>query len=536
MKKILLTFLASFCLQAYAQTFQVNKLQGLDTTNATSPTTGAATFSGGVGILGDVWTGAAYHGNGLLTNLTVSNSTTLNGTVNLNGVTSFGGTVNFPVPPTVNTSSTLYPTVPTNAALQAFSTATSPFVWRLGFFASGDVAPLLYQGTAGSGAGGACGSPDNGDQVPSADGKCWIAKFPYTGFVDAAQYGIKADSTTDNTAALQAAWTYAGSINASLLLPKSSPTGMIKFSSLSAPSGSQDGGGSQAGGPLSNLVGRGYGQTWLFSTAIGTACALTFNASGNLWSNSDMGRVAKGFNLYSPNVTGSANGICLNQISGMEISDVELTGFATGISATDVIRLRVENSVFQSNGTGIFGTKGSFSNPNAWTLINNTFGSNTHYAILLNNASDINLYGGDFEGNNPSNTGGFSTILMNGNPIDGRKGLAVFGGYYQGNGGDSEFTFVQNSGEPGAIHSLHGVEIGRTSGTTFTTNIIRNVANGVTANVVSVFGISVWRSAAYTPSAARPYLGTSGGGSISFSGDANSWFQAGVDCNVTVCR
>jgi len=47
---------------ATAQPITASTLQVTDTTNSTSPTTGAATIAGGLGVSGDVWSGAAFHG------------------------------------------------------------------------------------------------------------------------------------------------------------------------------------------------------------------------------------------------------------------------------------------------------------------------------------------------------------------------------------------------------------------------------------------------------------------------------------------
>jgi len=47
---------------ATPQPIVATTLQVTDTTNSTSPTTGAETIAGGLGVVGDVWSGAAFHG------------------------------------------------------------------------------------------------------------------------------------------------------------------------------------------------------------------------------------------------------------------------------------------------------------------------------------------------------------------------------------------------------------------------------------------------------------------------------------------
>lgn len=97
-------------------------------------------------------------------------------------------------------AATLYPTVPTNAALLALSTVTTTVVTRLGFYASGDAPPLLYT-ASGSACSLNAGAGDNGSQVQSSNGKCWIANFPANGS-DVREFGAKGDQATDDSAAI----------------------------------------------------------------------------------------------------------------------------------------------------------------------------------------------------------------------------------------------------------------------------------------------------------------------------------------------
>jgi len=78
-------------------------------------------------------------------------------------------------------------------ALTLASTAAYPTgVWRTTYGNGNGAPPLFYNPSAG-----ACtfnaGAGDNGAQVPSADGKCWIASFP-SGAVDVKQWGALSDA------------------------------------------------------------------------------------------------------------------------------------------------------------------------------------------------------------------------------------------------------------------------------------------------------------------------------------------------------
>jgi hypothetical protein len=107
------------------------------------------------------------------------------------------------------------PIAATNTALKALSTAANSSVLRVGVYLRGDAPPLLYNASASpcslnSGAG------DNGSQVQSVNGTCWLAAFPAEG-IDARQYGYKASGlaadATANLAALNAAFSYWNGFN-----------------------------------------------------------------------------------------------------------------------------------------------------------------------------------------------------------------------------------------------------------------------------------------------------------------------------------
>lgn len=100
----------------------------------------------------------------------------------------------------------LLPTVPNNATLETYSTVNITAVVRQGFAAANDGTPpqAYIAGTT------ACslnaGAGDGGSQVPSADGKCWLAVFDAPG-ADAREWGADITGTTDSTTALNACLT-----------------------------------------------------------------------------------------------------------------------------------------------------------------------------------------------------------------------------------------------------------------------------------------------------------------------------------------
>ena len=437
------------------------------------------------------------------------------------------GTASFASAPTVG-AAPIFPTVATNAALTALSTATVTEVTRLSFAASGDAPPLSYY-ASGSACSLNAGAGDNGSQVKSADNKCWLAQFP-PGALDVREWGVKADGATDNTTALQAAWTYGGTVNTDILLPSSNYTNYVKFSSLTAPAGTV-GAGASAQGPLSAIKGQGVGQTVLKSTVTGSTCALTFNAPSATYSDAAMNRVLSGFQLISTASAGS--GICLNQITGMALSNFSVQGFTTGILALDAIRIRMDNPQFILNQNGINATTTVDSNPNQWVIVNPYAVGQSASTFLFTHAADIDIYGGDFESNNTANNAGDATIQMNGNPLNGQKGLSVFGGYYEVNGGNADFLFDQLAGDGSGSHFISGVEEGRISSTTFVTNAVQLINNngGSGQTNIDIKGSAFWSQSPYVPNAARPYIGVAAPGTVNYhiTGYDSNYFLKNVE-------
>lgn len=105
--------------------------------------------------------------------------------------------------------------VATNAALTATSTAMAPALVRDSIATPGDAPPLQFYASA-SGCSLNAGAGDVGTQVPSADGKCWLANNGQT--LDPREFGAKCDGTTDDTTALTA-WAARAAIGVRLYIP-----------------------------------------------------------------------------------------------------------------------------------------------------------------------------------------------------------------------------------------------------------------------------------------------------------------------------
>lgn len=128
------------------------------------------------------------------------------------------------------------------AGLQAASTASFPLgLWR-DSYASGSSAPPLFYKPSGSACSLNSGAGDNGSQVSSSDGKCWLAAFPSEGR-DIRQFGAIGDDTTDDSSAIQAAINSLPAAGGTILIPalvfRTNSTITVGNGSSTAPSAAQ---------------------------------------------------------------------------------------------------------------------------------------------------------------------------------------------------------------------------------------------------------------------------------------------------------
>jgi hypothetical protein len=114
------------------------------------------------------------------------------------------------------------PHVPDNATLLTESTANYPAgIWRDDYASGNGAPPIFYKAS-----GGACSlnseAGDNGSQVPSSNGKCWLAVFP-SGMIDIREFGAKPDNATPADAAVVATNVYSAGIGACTYVPSIYP-------------------------------------------------------------------------------------------------------------------------------------------------------------------------------------------------------------------------------------------------------------------------------------------------------------------------
>jgi hypothetical protein len=191
--------------------------------------------------------------------------------------------------------------VPNLTALQAACTAlagcpTADIVYPNGVwrdtYGNGNGAPPVWYILSGSACPLNSGAGDNGSQVVSGDGKCWLAQFD-AGGADVRQWGVIFDNVTNNSTGLQSAWTWEAANLGTLLLPATT-TPALFATGITATIGSAQ---------TFAMVGTGSGSMLEYTGTAGTAFTLTENGAINnsLFNFRD-------FSLLTPHA-GAANGI-----------------------------------------------------------------------------------------------------------------------------------------------------------------------------------------------------------------------------------
>lgn len=506
MKKILLSFLLALCAPfSFGQSYPSPTYKNL-TVTTTFTATGLVTYADLVTQAANTVIGNATASTGAPSALPVPSCSTSSSALTWTSASGFGcntaitasslnGTATFTANPTYGTM-TYFPTVPNNTVLQGISTLSTSTVIRLGNTTAGDAPPLVFLAS-----GSACplnsGNGDGGSQVKSANGLCWLGVYG-SAAVDARQFGLDLTGATDDTTNLQNAWNFAASIGQNLKLPGTISSGYIKFSTLTMPVPTGYFSGS------SSIIGD-QGNTTIKSTVTGTTCAISVTAAAS--SPNFGGQDWGGWALWSLNNAGY--GLCLNGVSHFTANPLAILNFTYQIFAVDTISTTFNRPELLNGQRALYATIGTVSYPNEWNLNQPYISGQTADGILLFSPADFNIRGGDLEAINVANASGFCSVNVSGNPVNGTKGLSIFGGYYQDNGGNGDVCITQNATGAGSgpgVHSINGVEFGRISSTTFVTHeIVLANGNSAAQTVVSMHGNSFNNFNSYVVSAARSF-------------------------------
>jgi hypothetical protein len=226
-------------------------------------------------------------------------------------------------------------TADTKAILQSLATTLEIPVQRLGFTTKGDVAPIFYLPSNAPCSLNA-GAGDNGSQVQSADGKCWVAPFPSNG-ADVGQFGAKSDGATDDSAAILAAIAWAAT-NGGIV---NFPSGQTNFAStLTIGNGSSSAISTKAGvvlrgsTPTMNFNLSAFGLTGKSPTILhytGAGTAIACNGPSQSCSVQDM--------TLEASTSGGTTGILLTSSSFGDFRNLAVLDFQFGIKSTTISTL-----------------------------------------------------------------------------------------------------------------------------------------------------------------------------------------------------
>lgn len=233
---------------------------------------------------------------------------------------------------------TLGTAVSSNTALSAIASTAVPSITRLGFTVVGDSPPILYKSTSL-----ACtlnaGAGDGGSQVPTSDGKCWVADLPTPAPVTI--WGAKGDGSTDNSTALQSALTFIGTNGGCIQIPIDAAGGNFLFNTALTLSPTAQ----------RNTCMVGPGKLKPSTTLAGVALTVSGN-TGPPYTIS-----ITGITLDLTNITSSVTGGIL--LSGTAVTYIEENSFntdQTGTYATNFFVIGFKGSIFANSNSVPFWT------------------------------------------------------------------------------------------------------------------------------------------------------------------------------------
>jgi len=368
----------------------------------------------------------------------------------------------------------VYPTAATNAILKTFPSTLAPIVTRLGFTTQGDAPPLNYAATSSpcslnSGAG------DNGSQVPTADGFCWIAQFP-EGRINVLEFGADKTGTNDITTAAQNA--------ANLGKVVYYPAGTYKLAGLLTLT---------AGG----IVGDGQEQTIINSTDTTTGNVITY--SSNSAGSNPTGALFEKFFLQGTLTKTSGAGIVITaptgENQGSKFTKISVTNFPTEISFVAASHWSVEDSLFVNYS-------------NAGISVNNTNNADSGDSQIIGNEFVTSVSSGNKLGILQLSSGGLRII---GNKINGGNY-----GYFMGLTATANTSILLLSGNSIENQATAAIELSRSSGSaTYSLISIVNNELGINPNGISTDGSGAFSNVTVTGNVIGLTSGTGSGISLS---------------------
>lgn len=200
----------------------------------------------------------------------------------------------------------------------------------------------------------------------------------------------------------------------------------------------------------------------------------------------------------------NVNGLYLNVVEIMTLSNLRFEQLDIGIYANSVEFMSFNKCLFERNVNGIVANLGTggFTHFNAGTLKDCLFDANTANGLWVqDNAATTTITGGSFANNGTMGVAGTAAINMTFSGAEGANGVNISGVYFEANKGTSDINLV-NSGSTKIVHIIQGCNFNRVSSTDYTTHNITSTG----PNIIILIGCTFHEYGTYVPSAARPYI------------------------------
>lgn len=328
-------------------------------------------------------------------------------------------------------------------------------------------------------------------------------------------YNAKGDGVTDDSAAIQAALTYATTNGGTVFFPSGSyvcATPLVLDNTATGPVFT---------GPRCNIMGSGSANTRLIYPS-GSGSLLTIGNAQLQYHITISGLYLEGPGGGTP---GTGTAMTVDSALFFSLQDVRVTGFALGMTGTDIYNLYIANSTFAYNVAGMDLQVGTYTHPNADTFVATTFAYNTNYGLFADLAVTLSFFGGTFQGNGIGGSGAFVGGVRITNGTDGAAGCNFQGTYFEENAGTAD---IYLEGSYDATNSITGCTFNRITSAHYTTNNILVSAAAGKTNRLSVNGCGFSGFGSYVANAGRMYMAISGTGSpqISWMG---CYFQSATE-------
>ena len=264
-----------------------------------------------------------------------------------------------------------------------------------------------------------------------------------------------------------------------------------------------------------SIRGAGQSSTWL-RFGNGWFNALAIKGSSNV-AGPHAYLTLSGMRIEKTDVQG--HGLDLNTVAYLKLTDLTINGFDIGINGIDWLSSTITSSNIGSNRVGIYAAKGSFSFPNALSIIDSHVSLNFQNAIIAKGPTTLSVQGGEIGVNGCSsadpNRGG---VLIDGGPAEGGVSYVSHHVYYEVNCGAFDVGVFNNDGRAGT-YVFEANTFNRVDSTRFVNSNIK--LSGSTPMALVLQGNAFKKYNDYVASTARPYLDISGAPSVTLASTAN---------------